>query len=391
MSVLRLMCELQIYIVASVFVYTLLLISIIDTKPSPTAAHCSTWIVGLVMEWILLGASLAIYTSEHREPTAGHGKGKARHGITTWEAIEVIVDLLRVILICALITFYALFVLLRWSKARSAHHGQNGTTEETSGLLNGHANENGNATGNGYGTTHAETQADKVEEEVPGWVRPDKVKSKSWWEYLRGYSLFFPYLWPAKSTRLQLVVVLCFALVMVQRAMVVLVPVQAGAITDTFAGEKGTRKAAVWGQICLFILYRLLQGGNGLLGALRSTLWLPIGQYSYKELSTAAFEHVHGLSLDFHLGKKTGEVLSAMSKGSSINTFLEQVTFQVVPMLIDLVVAIGYFLIYFDAYYALVVAIVTCTYLYLTIRLAQWRANQRRHMTNLDRRSDAVK
>lgn len=80
-----------------------------------------------------------------------------------------------------------------------------------------------------------------------------------------------------------------------------------------------------------------------------------------------------------------------MSKGSSINTFLEQVTFQVVPMLIDLVVAMGYFLIVFDAYYALVVAVVTCAYLYLTIRLAQWRANQRRHMTNLDRRSDAVK
>ena len=387
MSVLRLTCELQIYIVASFFLYTLFLISIIDTKPSPTAAHCSTWIVGLIMEWILLGASLATYSSEHREPTAGHGKGEARHGVTTWEAIEIFVDLVRIILICALIAFYALFVLLRWSKARSAYRGENGTTEETLGLLNGNANENGNANGNDYGSTNP----DKAEEEVPGWVRPDKVKSKSWWEYIRGYSLFFPYLWPAKSVRLQLVVLICFAIVVVQRAINVLVPMQAGAITNTLSGEGGTRKSAVWGQICLFILYRLMQGGNGLLGAVRSTLWLPIGQYSYKELSTAAFEHVHGLSLDFHLGKKTGEVLSAMSKGSSINTFLEQVTFQVVPMLIDLVVAMGYFLVFFDAYYALVVAVVTCAYLYLTIRLAQWRANQRRHMTNLDRQSDAVK
>ena len=87
-----------------------------------------------------------------------------------------------------------------------------------------------------------------------------------------------------------------------------------------------------WFEICLYILYRWLQGNQGLIGSLRSCLWIPVSQYSYMELSTAAFEHVHGLSLEFHLGKKTGEVLSALSKGSSINTFLEQVTFQVVPL-----------------------------------------------------------
>jgi ABC-type transport system involved in Fe-S cluster assembly fused permease/ATPase subunit len=119
--------------------------------------------------------------------------------------------------------------------------------------------------------------------------------------------------------------------------------------------------------------------------------WIPVSQYSYRELSVAAFEHVHSLSLDFHLGKKTGEVLSALGKGSSINTFLEQVTFQVVPMLIDLAIAIGYFLIKFDAYYALVIAIVTFWYIYLTIRMAQWRAEIRREMVNADREEDAVK
>lgn len=87
----------------------------------------------------------------------------------------------------------------------------------------------------------------------------------------------------------------------------------------------------------------------GVLGAMRSALWIPVGQYSYQSLSTSSFEHVHSLSLDFHLGKKTGEVLSALSKGNAINNFLETVTFQVVPMLVDLAVAIGYFFIKFDA------------------------------------------
>jgi ABC-type transport system involved in Fe-S cluster assembly fused permease/ATPase subunit len=170
-----------------------------------------------------------------------------------------------------------------------------------------------------------------------------------------------------------------------------MVPLQVGVITDQLSGETPGKPYLPWGSICLYIAFRTMQGSQGLIGALRSTLWIPIGQYSYRELSTAAFEHVHSLSLDFHLGKKTGEVLSALNKGGSINTFLEQVTFQVLPMLMDLCIAVAYFLIEFDAYYALVVAIVTFFYLYITIRMAQWRAEIRRKMVNASRQEDAVK
>ncbi len=376
---------------ASFFVYTLFLISLLDTKPSPTWAHASTWTVALILETMLLGASLAIYPYKHREPKAGDPEGgRMRKGMTKWEAVEIILDMLRITFLLALILFYALFVTLRLAKLRHTEDRKNGSPREITSLLNGHWAENGTIDRQDYGTT-LQKDITPQKEEISGWVRPDKVPSKSWWEYIRGYSLFFPYLWPAKSLRLQVTVLICFILVMLARVINVLVPYQVSVITNILSGETGGNWAVPWGEICLYILYRLLQGGNGLLSALRSTLWVPIGQYSYQELSTASFEHVHGLSLDFHLGKKTGEVLSALSKGNSINTFLEQVTFQVFPMLIDLAVAIGYFLIVFDAYYALVVAIVTFAYLYLTIRLAQWRAEIRREMVNFSRQEDAVK
>lgn len=376
----------QIYVVASFFVYSLFLISLIDTKPAPTIAHWLTWLVALVLEIVLLGASLAVYATEHREPSAKEPEGgELRKGVTKWEAIEIAVDILRISLLLALIVFYALFVLLRNRKQRRISQSENGTLDESASLLNGHHRQNGSANGHVYGGVST------GEEQLEGWSRPVKVPSKSWWEYIRGYSLFFPYLWPARSLRLRITVVVCIILVMMARVVNLLVPDQVGAITDVLSGEDGDNPSVPWGAICLYIFYRLLQGSNGLLGAVRSTLWIPISQYSYQELSTAAFEHVHGLSLDFHLGKKTGEVLSALSKGQSINTFLEQVTFQVLPMLIDLAVAIGYLLYAFDAYYALVVTIVTFAYLYLTIRLAQWRAEIRREMVNLSRQEDAVK
>lgn len=365
--------------------YTLFLISLLDTKPSPTWAHFFTWIVALILEILLLGASAAIYTYKHREPTAGDPDGgRMRQGMTRWEAVEITLDVIRIFFLLALVLFYALFVALRSAKLRHAYRREDGRPHERSSLLNHGRLENGTINGPDHDSS-------PQKEEPSGWVRPDKVPSKSWWEYIRGYSLFFPYLWPAKSLRLQITVVICFTLVMMARVVNVLVPYQISVITDILSGELGGNMGVPWGQICLYILYRLLQGSNGLLGALRATLWVPISQYSYQELSTASFEHVHSLSLDFHLGKRTGEVLSALSKGNSINTFLEQVTFQVFPMLIDLAVAIGYFLVAFDAYYALVVAIVTFAYLYLTIRLAQWRAEIRREMVNSGRQEDAVK
>ncbi len=348
---------------------------------------------GLFMEFILLGTSLAIYTSKHQEPKAGgHGDGQLRNGVTTWEAIEFVFNILRILFLFALVFLYATFAMLRWSKVETKIHGQNGTSAETETLLNGHGIEDGITNGQGYGSTSSDAvKPDKATAVDPGWARKDKIPTKSWWEYLRGYALFLPYLWPAKSRNLQASVVVCILLVVAQRVVNVLVPYQAGKITNILSGEKEATPGLPWAQICLFILYRFMQGSSGLLNAIRASLWIPIGQYSYRELSTASFEHVHSLSLDFHLGKKTGEVISALSKGNSINNFLEQLSFQLGPMLVDLVVAFGYFLVAFDAYYALVVAIVMCVYVYATVRLAQWRVNVRREMANLDRQMDAVK
>ncbi|KAI9783436.1 MAG: hypothetical protein M1835_003812 [Candelina submexicana] len=386
-----------IYIVASFFIYALFLISIIDTSPAPTTAHLTTWIVGLVFEIVLLGASLAIYTSEHHEPRVDQWKhGRLRENITAWEIAEIATDFIRVLILLALICFYLLFAYLRHSKESQVAREVTREPFETTALLNGYHPENGQAIGNPavartYGSTPGPGEPGKSTQPVAGWSRPTSTPSKSWWEYIRGYSLFFPYLWPAKSRRLQIVLVFCFLLMVLQRGLNVLVPYQVGVITDILAGESKAPSATPWVPILLYIVFRLLQGGSGVLSALRSWLWIPISQYSYQALSTAAFEHVHGLSLEFHLGKKTGEVLSALSKGNAINTFLEQVTFQVLPMLFDLIVAMAYFLIAFDAYYALVVAIITFCYLYLTIRMAQWRAEIRRKMVNADREQDAVK
>lgn len=377
--------------------YSLFLISQIDTKPAPTVAHLVTWTAGLLLETGLLAASLMLYTADQSD--RGKHPRPRRRKLSRWELIELIIDGLRLVFIIALIGSYLVLKRMGHIRNRDLRRDNIEEPSETTGLLQENAILSGGANGHGanepgiptYGST-VQTSLPKPEPPPPpAWSRPTTAPSKSWWEYLRGYSLFFPYLWPSKSRKLQVIVVVCFVLVLLQRVINVLVPFQVEKLTDILSGENGEPPRAPWKAIFVFIGLRLLQGNSGLLGAVRSSLWIPIGQYSYQALSTSSFEHVHSLSLDFHLSKKTGEVLSALSKGNAINTFLEQVTFQVFPMLIDLCFAIGYFLIAFDAYYALVVAIVTFSYLYITVRLAQWRTEMRRKMVNAGREEDAVK
>ncbi|KAK1055369.1 ATP-binding cassette-type vacuolar membrane transporter Hmt1, partial [Friedmanniomyces endolithicus] len=371
-----------IYLVGSFMVYALFLVTLIDSKPSPTFAHLVTWAVALIMEIIMIGASFGVYTQDHREPKVDDPNGgELQRDMTEWEITEVTLDLVRIILLLALVSFYTLFVFLQGHKKNA----QAGSAEECTSLLaDGHGAEDGNASGppGSYGATNgAPNGKPHGPHEAPaGWEKPKENPTRSWWEYIRAYAIFVPYIWPSKDRWLQVNFVVC----------IVLVPYQSGVIANALAGESGPVYMP-WGAISLYRLFRIFQGGNGLLGAARQVLWIPIEQYSYRELSVAAFEHVHMLSLEFHLGKKTGEVLSALGKGSSLNTFLESITFNVLPMLIDLGVAIIYFLIKFDAYYALVIGVVTFWYIYITIRMAAWRADIRRQATNASREEDAVK
>jgi len=399
-----------IYICASLFFYSVFLISLVDTTPSPSIAHQVTWLVALIAEVVLLGASVSLYTSAHREPNSLNFYDPNLHkNATQWEIVELVLDAFRVVMLFFCSAFYIVFSLERSYKSRS--RGRQSELDENAPLLfNGRANGNGHVSGhgsitnasaadslslNGHATANGTAQGGQNgherANEVPAFYKPTTASTKTWWEYLRGYSLFFPYLWPARSPRLQLVVVFCFLLVVMQRIVNILVPIQIGIVTNKLSGDDGKDVTMPWLSISLLIAFKFLQGSSGILGAARSVLWIPISQYSYKALTTASFEHVHSLSLDFHLGKRTGEVLSALSKGNAINNFLEQVTFQVLPMIFDLGVAIGYFALFYDAYYALVVGIITFAYLYLTIRMARWRSEQRRQMQNLSREEDAVK
>ena len=55
----------------------------------------------------------------------------------------------------------------------------------------------------------------------------------------------------------------------------------------------------------------------GLLNNLRSFIWIKVQQYTSRSVQTELFEHLHDLSLRWHLGRKTGEVIRMVDRGST--------------------------------------------------------------------------
>lgn len=80
------------------------------------------------------------------------------------------------------------------------------------------------------------------------------------------------------------------------------------------------------------------------------------------------FRHLHSLSLSWHLKRKTGEVLRVMDRGTdSINNLLNYIIFSIAPTIIDIIVAVVFFITAFNAWFGLIVFITMILYIGKTI------------------------
>ncbi|KAJ7128881.1 mitochondrial half-size ABC transporter [Mycena crocata] len=218
-------------------------------------------------------------------------------------------------------------------------------------------------------------------------IRPEGVDIKtsekleisldpSWGEIWRRISRLAPYLWPSKSRSLQLLVLFCIILILVGRVVNAAMPFALGEIVRIFEGGSDR---SIWPVLLLYVLLRFLQGSGGL-AALRDCLWTPVMQYSDREMSQLAFDHLLQLSFSFHTHRKTGEILRVLDRGAAINHTLEHILFTIAPTFIDIAIALVVFCVKFEWALALVVFVVMFAYIAASIIITRWRTKIRRQM-----------
>src|SRR5947199_6664487 len=120
----------------------------------------------------------------------------------------------------------------------------------------------------------------------------------------------------------------------------------------------------------------------------RDGLFAKVAMHAVRRLALITFEHMHQLSLRFHLERKTGGLTRVLERGrNAIETIVRMVILQLVPTIVELVLIVGVLLWMFDWRYVLIIGVTVVLYMTFTYYATEWRIGIRRKMNDSD--SDA--
>ena len=202
----------------------------------------------------------------------------------------------------------------------------------------------------------------------------------------------WPFIWPADRPDLQRRVGFSMLLLLAAKLATMAVPFTFKWATDALTGE-GTAPVApsswlLWvfaAPVAMTIAY----GGTRILMALltqaRDGIFAKVAMNAVRRLAFRTFEHMHQLSLRFHLERKTGGLTRVLERGrNAIETIVRMVIMQLVPTIIELVFIVVVLLYQFDWRYVVVVLGVVALYMAYTYKATEWRINIRRRMNDSD-------
>jgi ABC-type transport system involved in Fe-S cluster assembly fused permease/ATPase subunit len=135
----------------------------------------------------------------------------------------------------------------------------------------------------------------------------------------------------------------------------------------------------------LLVLYGVLRLSSSLFNELRDSLFARVRHGATRSVSTKALQHLHRLSLRFHLERKTGALSRDIERGtSSISSLLNYMVFSLLPTLVEIVMIAGILLARYDVWFAVITFVAVTTYIVFTMKITEWRMKYRVSMNALD-------
>ena len=216
-------------------------------------------------------------------------------------------------------------------------------------------------------------------------VNPLRISADevSLWQTLRA---LWPSIWPAGRPDLKRSVFLSLFVLLFAKGLTVLVPYLYKFATDALTGEGGGELPAyLVVPVMLVVAYGVGRLMMVAFNELRNALFARVGQHAVRALSTRTFNHLHRLSLRFHLERRTGGLSRVIERGTkgieSIVRFTILITLPTILEFILVAAVIGY---QFDLLYVAIIAVTVVAYVWLTKVLSDWRIAIRRTMNDSD-------
>ncbi len=192
------------------------------------------------------------------------------------------------------------------------------------------------------------------------------------------------YLWPKGDNRTRLRVVVSMSFLVLAKVATVFVPILYARAVDALSHKSGAAQVLAI-PIGLIVGYGLVRLASAGFGELRDAVFAAVQQRTVRRIALQTFQHMHRLSLRFHLDRQTGGVSRAIERGSAgIEQVLRLAVFNIVPTVIELLMVTAIMWQVFDWRFALVTFGAVGAYIAFTLSFATWRVRFRRTMNEND-------
>jgi len=191
-----------------------------------------------------------------------------------------------------------------------------------------------------------------------------------------------PYLWPKGDLQSRFRVVVAVAFLILAKIATVYIPYVFSKSVDALTPH-GTAFIVV--PAALIVAYGFLRLASAGFGELRDAAFASVQQRTVRRVALETFQHMHRLSMRFHLDRQTGGVSRAIERGSAgIEQVLRFAVFNIVPTLAELLMVTVIMWRIFGWQFALLTFGAVGVYVAFTLSFATWRVRFRQRMNDRD-------
>jgi ABC-type transport system involved in Fe-S cluster assembly fused permease/ATPase subunit len=190
----------------------------------------------------------------------------------------------------------------------------------------------------------------------------------------------FPYLWQYKWR-----VVAALSFMVAAKLANVSVPLLLKELIDAMSFNPNEPLAVIVVPVSLLLVYGVLRLSVSAFTELRELVFAKATQGAARQIALETFQHLHGLSLRFHLERQTGGMTRDIERGvRGIESLISYSLYSVVPTLIEVALVLGILAVKFDVWFAGITLVALALYIVFTISVTEWRTQYRRQANEFD-------
>ena len=192
-----------------------------------------------------------------------------------------------------------------------------------------------------------------------------------------------PYLWPQDNLAVKTRLIVSMLLLVLAKLISAGTPFLYGYTVDSLVSPDAS--LFVIGAIGLIVAYGLVRVLSNGFQQLRDVVFAPVAQRALRSLALETFQHIHNLSMRYHIARRTGGLSRIIERGvKGVEFLLRYLVFSIGPLALELVLLSVFLLWKLDLWYVLVLFGTIAVYVWFTFKVTEYRVKLRREMNKQD-------